>query len=247
MMSRLTGTKASSPMREGRSDKRNKLLLVQQTAEALREIILAREPETQIGSLPEIAQMLGVGIVTVQQVARILEHEGLLSVRRGPGGGYYGMRPDEATLQRSLATYMRIHGFGYREAIEVISLLDCEIMASAALCRDAELRKAMEALSRRIDRCDSDEQRSLCESDLRRLLHRMVSRPLVEFLIGVTGNLYRREPIDPVFPGAEGIAAWRDSKRRIVQAILAGDQELSRFEAERYHRQVLTRLRGAAR
>jgi DNA-binding IscR family transcriptional regulator len=36
--------------------------------------------------------------VTVQQAARVLEHEGLLAVRRGPGGGYYGTRPDEAAL-----------------------------------------------------------------------------------------------------------------------------------------------------
>src|SRR3546814_1757416 len=72
-------------------------------------MILDCEPDTQIGSLPEIAQTLGVGIVTVQQAARILEHEGLLAVRRGPGGGYYGKRPDAGALQRALAAYMRVH------------------------------------------------------------------------------------------------------------------------------------------
>jgi DNA-binding transcriptional MocR family regulator len=55
--------------------------LVQATAERLRDRVLAAEPDAQIGSLSELAQELGVGIVTVQQVARILEHEGLLAVR----------------------------------------------------------------------------------------------------------------------------------------------------------------------
>jgi GntR family transcriptional repressor for pyruvate dehydrogenase complex len=229
-------------MKDSRSGKPQKLLLVQQTTEALREIVLSREPETRIGSLTQVAQTLGVGIVTVQQVARILEHEGLLAVRRGPGGGYYGIRPDEAALQRSLAVYMRVHGYGYREALETVTLLDCEIIPAAALCRNADLRKAMAALGKRLDVCDSVDERDACESELRRLLYKMVSRPLIEFLTGVTGNLYKREPIDPVFPGDEGVSAWRESKRRIVQAILAGDEELSRFEAERYRQLVLTRL-----
>ncbi|MDB5968669.1 MAG: GntR-family transcriptional regulator [Hydrocarboniphaga sp.] len=232
-------------MKDGRVAKRQKPALVQEATAKLRELILTREPETQIGSLNEVAQMLGVGIVTVQQAARILEHEGLLAVRRGPGGGYYGIRPDEAALQRSLAAYMRVHGFGYREALEMISLLDCEIIPAAALCRDPDLRKAMEALSKRLDHCDTDEQRIACETELRKLLYKMVSRPLVEFLTGVTGNLYKREASDPIFPGDEGVAAWKTSKRRIVQAILAGDAELSRFEAERYRQQVLVRLRAS--
>ena len=50
--------------------------LVLEVAAQLRDVILAREPNTQIGSLNEVAELLGVGIVTVQQAARILEHEG---------------------------------------------------------------------------------------------------------------------------------------------------------------------------
>ncbi len=102
--------------------------LVQATAAKLRELILSREPGAQIGSLNEVAQLLDVGIVTVQQAARILEHEGLLAVRRGPGGGYYGTRPDEAALERSIAAYLRVHGFGHRESQQMLSLLDCEIV-----------------------------------------------------------------------------------------------------------------------
>ena len=112
----------------------------------MRDTILACEPERRVGSLQEIAQLLGVGIVTVQQAARILEHEGLLSVRRGPGGGYYGTRPDEASLERSSAGYLRVHGFSYRESQEMMSVLDCEIMPAAARCTDESLRKNVQAL-----------------------------------------------------------------------------------------------------
>ena len=106
--------------------------IVQAAAAKLRDVILAREPGAQIGSLNEVAELLGVGIVTVQQAARILEHEGLLAVRRGPGGGYYGTRPDEAALERAFAAYLRVHGFSNRESHRMLSLLDCEIVPAAA-------------------------------------------------------------------------------------------------------------------
>jgi DNA-binding transcriptional regulator YhcF (GntR family) len=65
-------------------------------------VSVTREPGTHIRSLRDLAKALGVGIVTVQQVAQVLEHEGFLVVRRGHDGGYYGARPDEAALSLRL-------------------------------------------------------------------------------------------------------------------------------------------------
>ena len=217
--------------------------LVREIAAKLRDKILDCEPETRIGSLQEIAHLFDVGIVTVQQVARILEHEGLLSVRRGPGGGYYGTRPDEAALERSFATYLRVHGFGYRESLEMTSLLDCEIIPAAARCTDEALRKEAQVLSERVDRCDTIDERVAFEMELRNLLFRLVARPLIEFLSRVTFRLYTHPRAALLFPGEEGVAAWKAGRRRILQAILRQDEELARFEAERYRQQVMSRLR----
>lgn len=89
-----------APVRKARNGKLQKRDLVQVAAAKMRDMILAQAPDVQIGSLRELALALGVGIVTVQQAARILEHEGLLKVRRGPGGGYYGARHRAETLER---------------------------------------------------------------------------------------------------------------------------------------------------
>jgi GntR family transcriptional repressor for pyruvate dehydrogenase complex len=188
-------------IKAGDGTKHRKQRLVQETVTKLRELILAQPPETQIGSLTEVAQMLDVGIVTVQQAARILEHEGLLAVRRGPGGGYYGTRPDEAALERMLAAYMRVHGFGYREALEMLSFLDCEIIPAAARCNDASLREAMQALYQRIDQCNTPETRIELEQELRSVLFRMVNRPLIEFLSRATTHQYAGPPSTRLFSG----------------------------------------------
>ncbi len=232
-------------LKQGDGPKLRKRRLVEETAAKLRELILSQAPETQIGSLTEVAQMLDVGIVTVQQAARILEHEGFLAVRRGPGGGYYGTRPDEASLERSLAAYMSVHGFGYREALEMHSLLDCEIIPAAARCTDESLLEVLRGLHQRVDLCDTPEDRLAFEVELRNVLFRMVTRPLIEFLARVTMRQYNPRSSTTLFAGEEGVAAWKSGRQRILQAILRKDEELARFEAERYRHQVLLRLRNS--
>lgn len=231
------------PLRAKASSKPQKLYLVQETAAKLREKILACEPQTFIGSLPDLAKEMNVGIVTVQQAARVLEHEGLLSVRRGPSGGYYGMRPDEAALERAFAVYLRVHGFTTRESHEMLSVLDCEIMPAAARCKDEKLRTSMRALMERIDGCETAEERIAFERETRDLLFKMVARPLVELLCRVTSRLYAASPWGPLFVGKDGTALWKTSRRRLLTAIVERDEDLARFEAERYRRFVQTRLR----
>lgn len=226
--------------------KQPKPRLVQETVDKLRGIILEREPGEQIGSLNEVAQLLGVGIVTVQQAARILEHEGFLTVRRGPGGGYYGARPDEAALERALSAYLRVHGFGYREALEMMSLLDCEMMPAAAECDNEELLAATRVLIARLDRCDERQERIALEQDLRLLMLRFIKRPLVELVTRVTGHSYRDQQGPTLFSSPEDVSIWKEGRRRVLQAILDRDPELVRFEAERHRQQVLSRLRRQA-
>lgn len=225
-----------------KSAKAPKRQLVQEVADRLRQIVLEREPGVQIGSLNDVADLLGVGIVTVQQVARILEHEGLLAVRRGPGGGYYGTRPDEAALERSMATYMRIHGFGYREALEMTTLIDCDVLPKAAQCSDEALRGEMRALLARVDICDTRELRAAFETELRELLFRVVASPLMDLVLRITNQFYKPESHPPVFSGKSDVLTWKIGRRRILEAILANDEALARFEAERFRREVIQRL-----
>lgn len=227
----------------GGEPKMQKRHLVQAAADRLRDLILAAEPDAQIGSLHEVARQLGVGIVSVQQAARILEHEGLLEVRRGPGGGYYGKRPDEAALERSVAAYIRVHPAASKEVSEIVSLLDCELIPTAARCSDEDLRETLRGLAARVDSCDTPEARIDFEGELHDTLYRMVNRPLIELLARVTSQLQRSQPPPMLFKGEEGVAAWKAARRRILQAVLDQDEELARFEATRYRQGLMARLR----
>ncbi|MFT4025459.1 MAG: GntR family transcriptional regulator [Novosphingobium sp.] len=224
---------------------RPRLPLVQQAAERLRELLFAVPTGTRLGALPELARRFGVGIVTVQQAARILEHEGLLEVRRGPGGGYYGTRPDDAALERAITAYMRVHPTSFDEAADITSLLFNELVPAACACRDERLRETLRALGETIDERNTELERGGFELALQNLLFEMVDRPLFEALTRVTLRFAetRRAPL--IDGSRAGAAEWKAGRRRIIAAILAQDAELARFEADRSNRRVV--MGGLAR
>jgi DNA-binding FadR family transcriptional regulator len=220
--------------------------LVQHAAERLRDLVFAVPAGTWLGVLPQLARKLGVGIVTVQQAARILEHEGLLEVRRGPGGGYYGTRPDDAALERAIAAYMRVHPTSYAEALDITSLLFNELPPAAAACRDEALREELRRLAQRVDACDSNPAAGAFEGDLQELLFRMVDRPLFEVLTRVTLAIGIARGAGEARFGGGSLASWKAGRHRIIAAILAQDQELARFEANRSNRQAVLSGLGRA-
>ncbi len=214
---------------------------VQDTAAKLRDLVFECPPDTRIGALPELARTLGVGIVTVQQAARILEHEGLLEVRRGPGGGYYGRRPDASALERSMGAFMRMHPASFGEVLDITSLLFTELVAAACTCRDEDLHTALRTLQRRIVTCTSETETMAFETELQDLLFRMVERPLFEVLTRVTLSFSGARRV-PIFrKDSADRAWWHEGRQRIIAAILANDAELARFEADRGNRRMVLR------
>jgi DNA-binding FadR family transcriptional regulator len=207
--------------------------------EQLREKIFGVEEDSRIGSLPELAESLGVGIVTVQQAARVLEHEGLLHVRRGPGGGYYGRRPDVTVLERTLAAFMRTYPATWEEALDLTSLLFNEVCAAAAACQDAGLRTELTSISKSVSLCEGIPEMGELEGKLQELLFRMVKRPLFALLTQVTLHFSAQQHGQYIYTGVMNLQKWRSGRQRIIAAILEGDPELARFEAMRNNRRVI--------
>ncbi len=213
--------------------------LVQQAAERLRELLFAVPSGTRLGALPELARRFGVGIVTVQQAARILEHEGLLEVRRGPGGGYYGTRPDDAALERAITAYMRVHPTSFQEAADITSLLFNELVPAAAACTDESLRQALRVLGETVESRHADPERGAFEAAFQDLLFKMVDRPLFEALTRVTLRFAETRGASLIDGSRAGVLEWQAGRRRIIDAVLAQDTELARFEADRSNRRAV--------
>lgn len=214
------------------------------TIEKLRELVFSHPADSYLGSMNEIAGQLGVGIVTIQQATRILEHEGLLTVKRGPGGGYYGTRPDDAALERSFATYMRAHDVDYRDAFEVIVSLDCDLAQAAANSGDSQLEDRIHALIDRLALCQGAENCIQFEVEFRNTLFSIVNKPLLELLARVAMQQYKATERTAIFDRPVYLVDWKQGRERILRAIFQRDGELAYFEAQRFRRLTQKWMQG---
>lgn len=99
-------------------------------------------------SLPAEAAMLehyGVSRESLREGLRLLEVQGLISIRRGPGGGPVVGAVDPANLGRISTLYYHMSGATYRELFEAWQLSEGILAERAARNPDAARRQALMA------------------------------------------------------------------------------------------------------
>ncbi|MET0458430.1 MAG: GntR family transcriptional regulator [Ilumatobacteraceae bacterium] len=94
--------------------------------------------------LPESAmlQQYGVSRETLREALRLLEVQGLISIRRGPGGGPIVGTVDPANLGRTSTLYYHLAGATYAELFEAWVVCDRMLVELAATNPDREAVRA---------------------------------------------------------------------------------------------------------
>ena len=96
-------------------------------------------------SLPSEAEMLkqyGVSRESLREGLRLLEVQGMISIRRGPGGGPSVGTVDSANLGRMEALYFHLAGATYQELFEAWVFAESTLARMAASNPDGALRRA---------------------------------------------------------------------------------------------------------
>jgi DNA-binding FadR family transcriptional regulator len=125
-------------------------------AQIKHDIISGRYPEgAMLPHETEMASQLGVSRPTVREALRLLESEGLVSIRPGPRGGPRVERPNVLTVTRSLTTlfqYERVTLAELLEARRAIEPAGAEAAARRAKEADvAALRVSVERMGASLD------------------------------------------------------------------------------------------------
>jgi GntR family transcriptional repressor for pyruvate dehydrogenase complex len=108
--------------------------------------IVTRGLEEGDGLPPEAAMLgqYGVSRETLREGLRLLEVQGLISIRRGPGGGPIVGAVDPANLGRTSTLYYHLAGATYGELFDAWIVSECLIAELAAVNPDrAAVRDAM--------------------------------------------------------------------------------------------------------
>lgn len=212
--------------------------LVRQTVQKLRERILSQsEPGSFLGSEEELIAWLGISRPTFRQAARLLEHEQLLAIKRGIGGGFFARPPSAQAVSRLAAIFLNTQGATLSDINEACKPLVVE--AARRLARNPSIavrRQLLEFVDAHEGFEKADDQRSYLRVifEFEQLLARLAGNPAIELMVNAMRDLVR-DPRHGYFHIDRGRAAVHaEFHRRLAQAIRAGDAEMAVLVMQRH-------------
>jgi DNA-binding FadR family transcriptional regulator len=189
-------------------------------------------PGDRLPSERDLAEMLDVSRTTVRAAVAVLEREGLISVRRGRGGGFIVQAPKyDAAEARRLMRQNRVairHAFDYRVVVESgAARMAAERRRSADL---TELRSLLTQMDTALEASMSDQtpQRVNDFQTLDSAFHLGIARATQnEHLLDAVADARRKMwlPVGAIFGRLEENA--NDHHEGIVDAIAARDGDLA--------------------
>ncbi|HLK16425.1 MAG TPA: GntR family transcriptional regulator, partial [Fimbriimonadaceae bacterium] len=114
-------------------------------AREIRNLILGKrlQANTPLPSESEWIAQTGYSRATVREALRLLESDGLISIKRGPGGGIRVSHPDVGHATRTLGIMLALSNATLRDLFEVRKLLEAKAAEVAATAATAEQREKL--------------------------------------------------------------------------------------------------------
>jgi len=197
----------------------------------LRDHILSTPEGTYLGSEADLASEIGVSLPTLRQTARMLEHEQLLTIKPGKGGGYFTRRPSIETAIKSASQYLSSRDLNSNDMF-----MDCadpivtKILEEAVTCKDPALWEKLEQYVEK-QRKGSNTQVSTEESfktstELMSLLGQMSQNALLELFARILWNEVSMSHTTATLEETQKIIETNHKTRlRVAEAVLKKDRE----------------------
>lgn len=176
----------------------------------------------------ELVDHYGVSRESIREALRLLEAQGMVSIRRGPGGGPIVGRAESSNLARTMTLYFHLSGSTYDELLHAWFDLEPGVAARAAANPDRE--EVARLMRPHLTHFDDGGDRA-CYMEHSNGLHFALSaldpNRVLRMLVAAVGDIIRTHvilAIDP-FDIRELID---DDHRAIAEAVLDGDVEAAR-------------------
>ena len=132
------------------------------------------EPGQSFGTEAELLQQFDVSRPTLREGIRVLEAQGVLERRPGPGGGLVIRRPSLDMLAHSLSVYLRFNDVPFGTVLRAREVIEPALAAEAAEHgTDEDFREMAESIERMKAQGDAEHAAFIAEN---RLFHGIVAR-----------------------------------------------------------------------
>jgi DNA-binding FadR family transcriptional regulator len=215
--------------------------LVNQTVNSLRRRILSLSQENMfLGSEEQLIEALGVSRPTFRQAVRLLEHERLLKIRRGAGGGFFTMLPSPEAVSRMAAIFLNSRGTTLGQIGDAVMPLMIEAACLVAKNENPEIRGRLAAYLQEHAGFEHGDERERMRVVLgfESLLGALSGNPAIALMMDVMRDLARDQRHGHYQITAERVDEYASFFSRVAQAIEQGDAEMARLLTIRHTRQV---------
>jgi len=231
-------------------------------AEAIKEWVVTHDL-AQGDRLPNEAELMsrfGMSKGTIREAMRILEAQGLVETRTGPGGGSFVGQVSTERARALLANYFYFRDLTIGDIYQIRRVLEPELVADLAGRLDSETLAELEAIIATYDHpaADLDEERAQHVASLRfhARLAEHARNELLGFLIGFMAQVLSdltvsRELYAPVNPELQRtgyayqvdlVAALRRGDREAARQIMRAHMETAQALMQDQEARVLSRL-----
>lgn len=183
------------------------------------------KPGSSIGTEAELLEMFRVSRPTLREGLRILESQGLLTLRPGPKGGILVARPSVEGLAHTLSVLLRVNNVLFSEVLRARMAIEPALVWDAALRGTEDDFRAMELTIERLEQAGDDVQAVYRENrEFHNIIARAAHNPVLEVFWSVIRILASGEGAGLRY-SARNRAHIIASHRRIVEALRARDPE----------------------
>jgi GntR family transcriptional regulator, transcriptional repressor for pyruvate dehydrogenase complex len=139
-------------------------------------------PGSSFGTEAELLQQLDVSRPTLREGLRVLESQGVLKLRPGPGGGIIVAKPSIDILGRALSVFLQLHEVPFIAVLRAREVMEPALAAEAALNGSEQDFEAMQASIERM-KLAADGRDAFIEEN--RAFHGMIAKASGNEVMGV--------------------------------------------------------------
>ncbi len=209
----------------------------QQVAEAIKSWVMANGwgPGDRLPSETDLIARFGMAKGTIREAIRILEAQGLVKSRTGPGGGVFVHRVSEERATALLGNYFYFQHLTIDDVYQIRAVLEPELAAAlAGKLTETQLRALEEVMTGYSEPARTPEEervQHLASLRFHAMLAEMSGNPLLRFLIRFIANMLADITVSRKLYAQPNRELWEsglDYQSRLLAALRAGDAPLAR-------------------
>jgi DNA-binding FadR family transcriptional regulator len=195
-------------------------------AQAIVHDIVVRgfQPGDRLASEAEMMEQYDVGRGSLREALRVLELNGLVSLKPGPGGGPVVESVNPTVLGRMLTLYLHVEGATYRELVAARLAVEPTCAALAAATASAEAKQRLADLGTRAHELDfgDDAAYRAMSHDFHGAVASMSGNRILELLAHALMAIFDGH-VARATRDIDTRAAAPDEHDAVIAAIVAGD------------------------